>query len=143
MSSPTYEQSAVIPYRRDANGEIQIALITSVSGKRWVVPKGLIDPGESAVESAERECEEEAGLVGAVSDEPIGRFQYNKWGGVCDVDVFLMRVEEQHEHWDESDVRERQWFSIEQAVENVREEDLKEIILQLPDSIHDTRGSQS
>ncbi|MDY7109135.1 MAG: NUDIX domain-containing protein, partial [Planctomycetota bacterium] len=56
-----YNQSAVIAHRME-DGELRLALITSMSGRRWVLPKGVIDPGESAAGSAQREALEEAGL---------------------------------------------------------------------------------
>ena len=37
------EQSGVIPYRI-MDGQIEVMLITSSGGKRWVIPKGLIEP---------------------------------------------------------------------------------------------------
>ena len=61
----TWKQAAAIPYRV-RKGTLEVALVTSSSGKRWVLPKGCIDPGERAWEAAERETEEEAGLRGKV-----------------------------------------------------------------------------
>jgi len=37
------QQSAVIPYQI-VDGEIEIMVITSSTGKRWVIPKGLVEP---------------------------------------------------------------------------------------------------
>src|SRR5262249_26119697 len=52
-------QAAAIPIK-----DGMVCLITSSNGKRWVIPKGLIDPGHTAGESALLESWEEAGLVG-------------------------------------------------------------------------------
>jgi 8-oxo-dGTP pyrophosphatase MutT (NUDIX family) len=38
-----YRQSAVVPYRRGTNG-LEVLLITSRKRKRWVLPKGVIEP---------------------------------------------------------------------------------------------------
>jgi phosphohistidine phosphatase len=126
-----YEQSAVIAYRFDG-GELRIAMITSASGRRWVIPKGVIDPGETGSESAEREALEEAGLIGDVSNERIGRYTYEKWGGVCTVDVYLMAVEHARDEWAESDMRTREWISPEEAAHRAREPELKRMLLDLP-----------
>ena len=56
-------QAAVIPFRiRDER--VEIAIVTTLSGKRWVVPKGSLDEGEQSRDAAIRETEEEAGLIG-------------------------------------------------------------------------------
>ena len=73
-------QAAAIPLR---NG--RICLVTSSNGKRWVIPKGLIEPNQSAGECALQEAWEEAGLTGVLQQEPIGSYVYEKWCGVCHV----------------------------------------------------------
>ena len=86
-----YRQSGVIPLRR-RRGEAEVLLVTSRKGKRWVIPKGVIDEGFSPAESAAREAWEEAGIRGAISKRESGRYRYEKWGGVCTVRVFLLAV---------------------------------------------------
>jgi len=126
-----YNQSAAIPYRY-TEGQIRIALISSRSGRRWVIPKGVIDPGETAAGTAGREALEEAGLAGRLSQRPIGRYTYRKWGGTCRVQVFLLAVERALERWDESDFRVRQWMAVGEAAAHVREGDLQELIRRVP-----------
>lgn len=127
-----YHQSAVIPYRLN-DGEPEILLITSRKRRRWVVPKGVIDPFLSPAESAAREAWEEAGLVGRVSAEPAGSYHYQKWGGTCTVEVFLMEVETVLEEWPEASLRQRRWLSPEMAARAVNEEELGRLIRSLPD----------
>jgi 8-oxo-dGTP pyrophosphatase MutT (NUDIX family) len=122
-----YRQSAVIPYRVTERG-VEIALVTSSGGRRWVIPKGVIDPGESPRKSARREAEEEAGVLGTLHDEPIGSYSYDKWGGTCEVEVFLMSVETALPTWAESNVRRRQWMSIESALRHLREPGLRTLL---------------
>ncbi len=110
---PTYEQSAVVPYRM-REGHVEVLLIANNSGKRWVFPKGLVEPGLSPQESAVAEAYEEGGVQGQVSSEAVGRYQYSKWGGVCDVEVFLMRVTQQLDDWPES-YRVRRWVSLDEV----------------------------
>ena len=134
-----YNQSAAIPYRF-VDGRLEVALITSRSGRRWVIPKGVIDPGETAVGTAGRETLEEAGLSGRLSDEAVGRYRYEKWGGTCRVQVFLMAVVEVHEDWEEAEVRRRWWLPPEEAAEQVREPELQELIRRVPELIHERGG---
>jgi 8-oxo-dGTP pyrophosphatase MutT (NUDIX family) len=51
-----------VAYRWLATGEVEIALIATHGGARWQLPKGAVEPGETAEETAIREVEEEAGL---------------------------------------------------------------------------------
>ena len=46
-----YRQSAVLPYRF-SGGDLEVLLITSRKGKRWVFPKGIIEPGLTPQRSA-------------------------------------------------------------------------------------------
>ena len=56
-----YQQAAVIPYRIRKE-RVEVALVTSSRGKRWILPKGWVDDGERPRDAAIREAEEEAGL---------------------------------------------------------------------------------
>ena len=58
-----YRQSAVIPYRKRPNG-LEVLLVTSRKGTRWVLPKGVVEPGMTPAASAAREALEEAGIRG-------------------------------------------------------------------------------
>ena len=62
------QQAAVIPYRIRKE-RVEVALVTTSGGKRWIVPKGSVDDGEHPRDAAIREAEEEAGLIGVVRRE--------------------------------------------------------------------------
>lgn len=130
-----YVQSAVIPYRM-SGGAPEILLVSSRKKTRWVVPKGIQEPELSAAESAAKEAWEEAGARGEVDPSPLGHYQYEKWGGVCTVDVFAMRVTElvEDEEWEESH-RDRKWVSPKAAVKLLKEHDLRTIVHNLEQSL--------
>src|SRR6516164_11812778 len=94
----------------------QVCLVTSRSGKRWVVPKGCLEPGKTAAEIALQEAWEEAGLVGILQPDPIGTYLYEKAGFTCHVTIFLMNVTDMADRWPEYDFRERCWLNIHQAL---------------------------
>src|SRR5436305_5205353 len=93
-------QAAVVPMRG-----AQVCLVTSRNGKRWVVPKGCMEPGKTAGEVALQEAWEEAGLVGLLQPEPVGSYIYEKDGFTCYVTVFLMQVTGTVENYPESSLR--------------------------------------
>ena len=116
-------QSAAIPVR---NG--RVCMVTSRSGRRWVFPKGQIDPGHTPSETALLEAWEEAGLVGTLDPDPIGNYVYEKFDTLHHVLVFRMSVIEVHDVWPERDLREREWLTIAEAMERVEESGLRELL---------------
>ncbi len=133
FNSEYIEQSAVIPYRIQKD-KPEILLITSRKGKRWVIPKGIIEPDMTPPESAYEEAKEEAGAYGIVYEDLLGTYKYDKWGGTCRVKVYLMHVDELRDAWLE-DYRKREWVDVKTAAKRVREKKLKKIILNVPDLI--------
>src|SRR5947208_17053401 len=104
---PTAEpirQAAALPLR---NG--RACIITSSNGKRWVIPKGLIEPGQTAGETALQEAWEEAGLAGALRSEPVGSYLYEKNACVYHVTVFAMEVTAMAQEWPERELRKPIW----------------------------------
>src|SRR5215470_3644504 len=77
----------------------KVCLITSSNGKRWLIPKGIIEPGQTAGETALQEAWEEAGLVGVLQPQPVGSYLYEKYGGTCHVTVFVMQVTQVAAEW--------------------------------------------
>ncbi len=129
-----YKQSGVIPYRITEAG-VEILLTTSRRRGRWIIPKGVVDQGSTARESAGKEAYEEAGLLGDISAAPVGEYQYKKWGGTCMVNVFLLEVHTVLEKWPEADVRGREWMAADQAAGSVDEPQLRQLILSVQDSL--------
>src|SRR5262249_39090975 len=97
----TQRQAGAVPLR---NG--QVCLVSSRSGRRWVVPKGNLELGKSAAEIALQEAWEEAGLVGVLQPDPVGSYFYEKAGLVCHVTVFVLHVTGDADDWPERSQRE-------------------------------------
>lgn len=121
-SETLIRQAAAIPLR-----EGRVCLVTSRSGRRWVVPKGTLEPGKSAAEIALQEAWEEAGLLGVLGPA-LGTYQYEKYGGVCLVTVFPMQVHDVQREWPERLMRKRAWLLPDEAVELIDEPALREMI---------------
>ena len=125
-----FRQSAVVPWRRGDAG-IEVLLITSNRRRRWIIPKGVVEPHLSPQDSAAQEAYEEAGVRGDVDREPLGTYTYDKWGGTCTCTVYPMAVTEVLETWPEPH-RDRCWVSPETAAQRVKESGLAEMLRALP-----------
>ena len=119
----TARQAAVIPV---ADG--RVCMVTSSSGRRWVLPKGMIDAGHTAGEAALTEAWEEAGLVGILNAEPVGSYLYEKYGRTHHVIVFALTVTDVADEWPEQELRQREWLDPEEAVDRIEEPGLREIV---------------
>lgn len=126
-----YCQSGVLPYRWRGH-ELEVLLISSRGGKRWVLPKGIVEPGMSAADSALKEALEEAGVDGATGERPLGSYRYRKWGGTCEVEVYSLRVRNELDEWPESQSRRRRWLSVRKAMRRVDNKGLRQLIKNLP-----------
>ena len=120
-------QASAVPYR-EVDGRIEFCLITSTGGKSWIFPKGIIDPGDTYVETALKESLEEAGIEGDVVGDPLGEYQYDKWETTLRVTVVLMRVTHVADTWQEAAVRSRRWVSLSEARELLNREELREML---------------
>src|SRR5262249_16403514 len=116
-------QAAAIPVR-----DGQLCLVTSSSGKRWVIPKGCAEPGKTSGEIALQEAWEEAGLVGGLQAEPAGSYLYEKYENLYHVTVFLMTVTQVADEWPEQAVRQRAWLNPAQALLRVDDRGLRELL---------------
>jgi two-component system phosphate regulon sensor histidine kinase PhoR len=126
-------QYGVIPVRQGPGGSVEVLLITSRETRRWVVPRGNPILGKSPAESAAQEAFEEAGIIGPVEPEPIGRYFYRKRrrnGAMlpAEVQLFRMSVSEERDDWPERGERERRWFAPQEAAAAVAETELAEMI---------------
>jgi len=92
MASPR-RQVAVIPVRRGLKGP-EVCLTRRVDSKKWGIPKGYIDRGDTPEEAALTEAFEEAGIRGPLIGDPIGTYDYKKWNSRLTVLVFVMEVRE-------------------------------------------------
>ena len=126
-------QFAALPFRVGTTGRPEIMLLTSRETGRWVIPKGWPLKGLKPHQVAAQEAYEEAGLVGSItSKRPVGIYHYEKQfaagGLLCEVRVFLFRVDQQLEEWPEKSQRATRWLEPAKGAALVDEGGLAELV---------------
>ena len=107
-------QAAVLAVRKDG-ADVEVCLIRKRSSGAWGIPKGFVDPGYTREETALNEAWEEAGIRGRLIGDPVGTYEYAKFGASLTVAVYVMRVVEELQAWPEMRSRERRWASFNEA----------------------------
>ena len=83
--------AAAVCFRRNGP-DFEILLVRTSSGKRWIFPKGKRKSGESTMETAARETDEEAGVTGRTSLLPITTYESSRRGVMTPVAVHLLEI---------------------------------------------------
>lgn len=122
-----------IVYRRDANGQVEILLIQDAKD-RWTIPKGHIEEGETAQQTAKREIGEEAGLKNVDVLGWLGKihFRYRRVDKLVlmTTQIYLVKAlgdtnAIKKEDW-MNDIR---WFSFHDALDRIEYEDIGKLML--------------
>jgi 8-oxo-dGTP pyrophosphatase MutT (NUDIX family) len=108
-----------------------VCLILSSSRKRWVIPKGRIERGQTAGETALQEAWEEAGLMGVLGRQPVGSYKYRKCGRIFHVTVFLLEVTDEAEKWPEESRRHRRWVRASETLEHINQDGLRRLLARI------------
>ncbi len=128
-------QIGALPYRT-GRGTLEVCLITSRGGGKWIIPKGWPEPGLSHAEIAAQEAWEEAGLTGSVQSNLYASYTASKTiePGVelpVRMDVYLLENPGQAKKFPELGQRKVKWLTIEEAAERVDDNGLKEVLFKL------------
>ncbi|TIP90777.1 MAG: NUDIX hydrolase [Mesorhizobium sp.] len=128
-------QVAAIPFRLSESGDVEVMLVTSISTRRFIVPKGWPMKGKSGRKAATIEAQEEAGVLGKTLKQPAGIYSYwkrltNRFVRV-DVTVYLLAVTEELANWQEAKRRQRAWLAPEDAAVLIDEPDLSTLLKNL------------
>jgi 8-oxo-dGTP pyrophosphatase MutT (NUDIX family) len=123
-------QSAVLAYCFEA-GTPKVLMITSRGRRRWVLPKGRIEEGHTAKETALLEAFEEAGIRGEIATK-IGTYSYTKLDqseqNSYRVRVYPREVASMSDDWPEKNERDRLWMDFTSAAKAVEEPELRSLL---------------
>lgn len=108
-------------YRR-GSGATEVCLISTQDGKAWQLPKGIIEQGEEPEVAAQREVQEETGLLGELV-KPLDKIEYwyvwNEDAGPVRVhkyvDFFLFRYVSGSTDDHDDEVDEARWYPLAEA----------------------------
>lgn len=113
--------------------DIEVLLIQD-SKDRWTIPKGHIEPGETAKMTAKREIEEETGLRNVEVLSWLGKihFKYRRLDKLVLMTTQVYLVEAMD--FDETPMKEKwmkgiKWFSFNDALEAIEYEDIEKLML--------------
>lgn len=122
-----------IVFRRNESGGIEILLIQDAKD-RWTIPKGHIEEGETAQQTARREIGEEAGLKEVDVLGWLGKihFRYRRIDKLVlmTTQIYLVRAKGdtnaiQKEEW----MNGIKWFPFHDALEAIEYEDIGKLML--------------
>lgn len=122
-----------IVFRRNKKGDIEILLIQDAKD-RWTIPKGHIEEGETAAQTAKREIGEEAGLKDVDMLGWLGKihFRYRRIDKLVlmTTQIYLVRARGdtdaiKKEEW----MNGIKWFSFNEALDLIEYEDIGKLIL--------------
>lgn len=121
-----------IVYRKNGK-DIEILLIQDAKD-RWTIPKGHIEEGEQAKDTAEREIKEETGLEKLRVLNWLGKinFKYRRQQSLVlmTTDIFLVEaLGDTNKLIPEDWMNGIKWFSVKEALDKIEYEDIEKIIL--------------
>lgn len=122
-----------IVFRRDENSQVEILLIQDAKD-RWTIPKGHIEEGETAQQTAQREIGEEAGLKKTEVLGWLGKihFRYRRIDKLVlmTTQIYLVKAlgdtdDIQKEEW----MNGIKWFKFHDALDAIEYEDIGKLML--------------
>lgn len=122
-----------IVFRRSQKGDVEILLIQD-SKDRWTIPKGHIEEGETAQQTAKREIGEEAGLQNVEVLNWLGKihFRYRRVDKLVlmTTQIYLVKAlgdtnKIKKEEW----MNDIKWFTFHDALDVIEYEDIGKLML--------------
>ena len=119
------EQAGGIPVRKDDRGWWVLFVRSKKDPSLWIFPKGHIEAGESAPETALRETIEESGVEGELLG-PVGEpLEFQSGREAVRVRYFLIRATAEAES---PEGRRKAWYHVDEAGDHLRFENTRQLL---------------
>lgn len=133
MAKARIQKSAGGVIYQEREGKMYVTLIATKGGKRWGLPKGIVEKGEDSTQTALREVAEETGLEGEVVGKlgyieywfrsPEDKVLYHKF-----VDFYLLEYRSGEVKKHDWEVEQARWFPIREAIERISFDNERDIL---------------
>lgn len=122
-----------VVYRKDAKGNVEILLIQDAKN-RWTIPKGHIEEGETAKQTAQREVGEETGLAEMEILNWLGKihFRYRRANSLVlmTTEIFLVKALGKSDNLKPEDwMNGIKWMPAAEALDKIEYDDIGKLIL--------------
>ena len=117
-------QIGVLPYLMK-QGKLQVLLVTSSSGNRWIIPKGHQEPDMTSHEVAMMEAVEEGGVLGTLHQELHLRCQMSNGRFL---QLYAMKISKLLNSWPEEHLRVRRLVPLMEALRLIDDPEMKRAV---------------
>jgi len=122
-----YKEIGVIPYI-EKNNSFRFIIVTSRRHpKRWIFPKGQVEPEMEDREAAINEAFEEAGVIGTIRGKAI-RVQVRRKDSLITYKLYPFRISKLCRKWPERKVRKRSFAKAEKAANMLEKHPYAEVL---------------
>jgi len=126
------EQAGGIAVRRDGDDWWVVLVKSKKDPSLWIFPKGHIEPGESAPETALRETAEEAGVKGELIG-PVGDpLEFQSGSEPVRVRYFLIRATVDAKS---PERRKKAWYRVDEAAAQLRFENARRLLVDVKEQL--------
>lgn len=122
-----------VVWRRNKKGEIEILLLQDIKG-RWSIPKGHIEEGETARQTAEREIREETSLKEMKIMDWLGKtsFRYRRQNSLVlmTTQIYMVEALGNTDDIQKEDIYQSlEWLPATKAIDLIEYDDISKLIL--------------